>query len=58
MIRRDRGELVAECNECGTEFNGGTLEWSEFIEDLKSNDWKFRKEGTEWEHFCPDCTRD
>lgn len=55
MIHRDGGELVAECNDCGTEFAGGALEWSEFIADLKENGWKFHKEGEEWEHFCSEC---
>lgn len=55
MIRKDNGELIAECNECSAEFAGGAFEWSEFIQDLKDNGWKFRKEDDEWEHFCPDC---
>lgn len=57
MIRRDNGELVAECTECGAEFEGGTLEFADFIEDMKENGWKIRKDGDEWQHFCPECLR-
>ncbi len=54
-IRRERGEIVAECNECGAEYPGGTLEWGQFIMDLKDEGWRFRKVNDEWEHRCPDC---
>lgn len=38
MIRKEHGELIAECNECGEEFEGGTLDFQEFIADLKDRD--------------------
>ena len=57
MIHRENGELVAECNECGIEEFGGTLEFREFVQHLKDNDWKIRKEEDEWIHTCPDCVR-
>ncbi len=55
MIRKERGELIAECNECGDEFPGGVLEWSEFIADLKANGWRIKKDGDEWIHECESC---
>ena len=55
MIHTERGEMIAECNECGTELPGGTLEFREFIADLKSEGWKIKKDGDEWQHICPDC---
>lgn len=55
MIRKVKGELVAECNECGDEFPGGVLEWFPFINDMKENGWKITKDGDEWIHLCPDC---
>ena len=35
MIRTENKELVCECNECGTEEWGGTLEFKEFVQQLK-----------------------
>lgn len=57
MIHRENGELVAECNECGISEFGGTLEFKEFVQHLKDADWKIRKDGDEWIHVCPDCSR-
>lgn len=55
MISKNRGELVAECDNCGEEFLGYTLDWYEFICDLKDEGWKIRKDVDEWLHFCPSC---
>lgn len=57
MIHREDGELVAECNECGIEEFGGTLDFKEFVQQLKDTDWKIRKTDEGWEHVCPDCAR-
>lgn len=54
-IRKDDGELVAECNECGMSEYGGTLEFREFVDQLKESGWAIRKDGDEWTHTCPDC---
>lgn len=55
MIRKDKGELVAVCEECGEEHYGGTLEWADFIADLKAAGWRIRKDGKEWLHLCESC---
>lgn len=57
MIHREQGELVCECSECGIEEFGGTLEFQDFIQQLKDTDWRIRKDGDEWIHECPDCAR-
>ena len=57
MIRTERGEKVAECNECGIEEFGGTLDFAEFVQQLKDTGWRIRKDGDEWVHECPDCAR-
>jgi hypothetical protein len=57
MIRKSKGEFMAECDGCGHPEYGGTLDdFREFVEDLKEQDWKIRKVEDEWQHFCPDCT--
>ena len=58
MTRREKGELLAECDGCGEEFPGGVLEWQDFIDDLKANGWRIHKEGEEWQHHCPECRTD
>ena len=56
MITKQRGEFVAECNECGEEFAGGTEEdFKEFVAELKASGWRILKDGEEWQHICPDC---
>lgn len=62
MIRCERGELVAECNECGDTFAAGfTGDFHDFIRDLKDEGWKIEREegdgADEWLHFCPDCVQ-
>ena len=56
MIHREDGELMAECDGCGEEHAGGTLEWSEFIADLKLCGWRIRKVDDSWEHYCEECS--
>ncbi len=61
MIRRDKGEIIFECDECGADFPGGTAEFYEVLQDLKAAGWRIRKvededDGeTTWEHYCADC---
>jgi hypothetical protein len=59
MIRTIRGEFVATCTECGEEHFGGTQEdFRAFVEELKAEGWKIRKEGDTWEHICPECSEE
>lgn len=57
-IRKERGEFVVECCECGMEEFGGTIDdFKEFVQQLKDTAWQIRKDGDEWIHTCPDCVR-
>lgn len=58
MIGRKKGELVVVCEECGGDEYGGTLDFREFIEDLKSKGWKIKKTAESWEHICPSCNEE
>jgi ribosomal protein L37AE/L43A len=55
MIKRVDGEHVAECDDCGEEYAGGTLEFTAFVADLKKEGWCISKDGDTWVHTCPDC---
>lgn len=55
MIIKEKGELICECNECGSTEYAGTLEFMPFIDELKDKGWKIKKDGEEWTHTCPDC---
>ncbi len=55
MRGSEKTELCCECDGCGQEVFGGTLSFQEFIQDLKGQGWKMRKDEETWEHFCPDC---
>ena len=57
MIGRERdGELRVECNECGNEEFGGTMEFNEFLLDLKDRGWRVVKSDEGWEHLCEECS--
>jgi len=28
------------------------------LDELKNNGWKTKKNGNDWEHFCPSCAED
>lgn len=58
MIRKDHGELVCECDGCGTEKYGGTLNFQMFVEDIKDEGWKIRKDNGEWCHYCESCVEE
>ncbi len=57
MIRKVRGEFVAECNDCGTEYAGGVEEdFRAFVEELKREGWRVSRDGDgEWIHRCFSC---
>lgn len=63
MIRRHRGELIAECDGCGEIFAGGCQEdFSDFVNELKDDGWKIvRSENDDgegnggYEHYCESC---
>lgn len=55
MIRKDKGEYVCTCDECGDKNYGGTLEFHDFVQQLKEDGWRIRKDEDEWQHFCPEC---
>lgn len=56
MIRKEKGELVASCDECGAEYPGGVQEdFRAFVEELKRDGWQIKKDGEEWLHICPEC---
>lgn len=63
MIRRERGELIADCDECGesTEgvvgLSGGFRDFGLFVAEIKANGWRNRKDDGEWMNLCPDCAR-
>ncbi len=57
-IRRDNGEFMAECEDCGaTHYGGVEDDFKAFVDDLKKEGWKIRKDedSGEWEHRCEEC---
>lgn len=33
------------------------IDFNRLLEVLKERGWMFKKNGWEWEHYCPDCCR-
>jgi hypothetical protein len=61
VIYRERGDLVAECEECGETTEGdirGERVFLAFVAELKDRGWKIRNEDGDWLHYCPDCEVD
>ena len=62
MITTEKGELKAECDNCGDEEYGGTLDprsqddFKTFVQELKRKGWKTKKIGDEWTHKCRLCS--
>jgi hypothetical protein len=46
---------TATCNQCGEDITLAYGDWDEFMEQFRSAGWRSRKNGEEWEHFCPEC---
>ncbi len=52
-----KGEKVCTCDECETtKAYSGTLDFFDFVADLKKNGWLITKNSRgEWIHTCPEC---
>lgn len=47
--------LVYECDDCGEELDTKTGDFTEARETLRAQHWATTKNGSDWEHRCPDC---
>jgi hypothetical protein len=60
MIRREHGECVAECDECGATTEGvieGIDSLPAFVAEIKGQGWVVRQDDDgDWVHYCgSDC---
>ena len=55
MILNSKGEVGLECDDCGAEFWGGTLDFREMLDEAKAEGWRVEKLEGEWVHRCPYC---
>lgn len=46
--------MVIDCENCNIsgEFDGS---WQDCIDEAKLEGWRFRKNGSDWEHYCSEC---
>lgn len=58
MLTRLYGKISFECDGCCEVLDTNTKEFDEALERLRSEDWKCRKNGKEWSHYCPGCKAD
>lgn len=55
MLRRERGKIVFECDDCGEIMDSGTADFADALEELRKEGWRpVQREGV-WEHMCSDC---
>lgn len=54
-MRRENDEVICECDDCGSEEAAGTLTFTEFVQWLKDQGWKIRKDAETWLHRCASC---
>lgn len=58
MIRRNRGEIVFECNDCGAEMETGEKSFPDALAAMKDAGWRSVKDEDEeggFAHQCDDC---
>lgn len=54
-IRRDRGDVVIECDRCNNEFTTYDDDFHETWKLAKLKGWETKKIANEWLHACPSC---
>jgi hypothetical protein len=50
--------IICDMPACGTENTYNADSWQDFIDQAKEDGWKIKRNGDEWEHFCPDCAQE
>lgn len=58
MLDRQKGKHVFECDSCADSLETGTGDFQEARQMLQDADWRSRKIGDVWSHYCPDCRDD
>lgn len=56
--RDETGEITFHCNGCSDMLETLTRDFSAAMVDLRDAGWRAKKDGSEWEHFCPNCQSD
>lgn len=54
-IERDYDFFNLYCDICGEEAEEQFFEFQEAVDYKKSNGWKSKRKGGEWQDVCPDC---
>lgn len=57
MLDRQHGDVVFECDGCTATLETNTSNFDAARNALTRADWKTRKIGEDWCHFCPNCER-
>jgi hypothetical protein len=55
MIQRQSTSIVFECDTCPESFHAETDDFSDAWLMAKTEDWRSKKIGQEWMHFCGKC---
>ena len=54
----DEQKFTVVCDGCPDTYDDMTVSFKRFTADIKSRGWTTRRIGSEWTHFCPDCSED
>lgn len=54
-IEREGDMYFLYCDVCGEAADSDFFKFDDAVEYKKSNGWKSRKYGGEWEDVCPEC---
>ena len=55
MLDRQRGQFIFECDVCGDTLETEQHNFEQAKTALDAAEWKARKIGSEWIHYCGDC---
>jgi len=57
MLDRQKGNVVFECDGCDEVLETETSNFDAAVNMLNQEDWRSRKVGDTWEHYCLKCKK-
>ncbi len=57
MLDRQKGDIVFSCDGCGEVLETKTSNFDAARSRLRLENWRTRKVGNVWQHYCADCAK-
>lgn len=56
MLDQQKGHFVVECDDCGQVLDTQTSNFEAARNLMKREGWRAVKSGSDWQHFCEQCS--